>query len=155
MKAVGDTNALLKSLQKETEKNAKAFTAPNRKTGNLQRSIVNGPRTATTAVVLANANYAASMEYGSKPHIIVPKSQRQRFAGPFQKGQKGQNRGGVLAWGGPVRLSGRRRSGGKATNFATIVHHPGNKPYPFLMPGAKKAVEGLDDLIAAQWNGAA
>ena len=95
------------------------------------------------------------MEHGAKPHIIKPKSERQRFAGPFLKGQKGQHRGGVLAWGGPVRLSGRLRSGGQATMFATIVHHPGNKPYPFLMPGAKKATEGIDDIIDSEWNGTA
>ena len=161
MNAIGDTNALLKSLQKETEKNSKALIAPHRKTGHLQRSIVNGPLTRTTAVVIAKANYAASMEFGAKPHRI-PKNGTTLLAWPATAaGRRLSGRANAKAMKGGPGLGGRIKRVGLVGpssgtfRYAMFVNHPGNKPYPFLIPGAKKAVEGLDDLIAAQWNGAA
>jgi hypothetical protein len=136
--AIGDTQALLKTLVVSTIQEAQKNAAPHRRTGNLQRSIVPGPLLATSAVIEVKVPYAASMEYGAKPHIIRPKNAR------------------VLAWGGSRRLSGRLRSGSSATHFATIVHHPGNKPYPFLIPGAKTAIHkyGAANIIK-KWNEAA
>jgi phage gpG-like protein len=138
MEAIGDTSALMKSLQATTIREAQKNFAPHRKTGHLQRATVRGPLTKTSAVVRVNVPYAAPMEFGSKPHIIKPRN------------------GKVLAWGGERRLSGRLRSGSKPTNFAAFVHHPGNKPYPFLRPGAETALRehGIEPIIKA-WNGAA
>ena len=38
--------------------------------------------------------------------------------------------------------------------FATKVHHPGSKAYPYMKPGAEKAIEsaGLAERIVARWN---
>jgi hypothetical protein len=135
--AIGDTLALMKYLQASTIEEAQANTAPNRKTGHLQRSIVRGQVNATSATVKVNVPYAASLEYGARPHIIKPK------------------RAKVLAWGGSRRLSGRLRSGASADHFAAFVHHPGNKPYPYLIPGAKRAIEKSHEIVVKEWNGAA
>ena len=135
MKAAGETKPLLRALQLSTIHEAQALVP--RKTGLLQRRIIPGALTDTHAIVKADTPYAAPVEFGSKPHVILPKHAK------------------VLAWGGPRRLSGRLRSNGKATNFATRVNHPGNKPHPYLIPGAKKATAGMDDIIVAQWNSAA
>ncbi len=135
MKAVGEPKPLLRALQLSTIHEAQALVP--RKTGLLQRRIIPGALTDTHAIVKADTPYAAPVEFGSKPHIIKPRHAR------------------VLAWGGSRRLSGRLRKGAEATNFATIVHHPGSKAHPYLIPGAKKATEGMGDVIVAQWNSAA
>lgn len=110
-----------------------------RKTGLLQRRILPGPLSDTEAVIEARTPYAAPVEYGSKPHIIRPK------------------RAKVLAWGGARRLSGSLRSGAAPTNFATLVHHPGSRAKPYLVPGAKAALKkaGILGTIIDRWNGAA
>lgn len=138
LKAIGEPKPILRALQLSTVHEAQANAAPHRKTGNLQRSIAPGAISDQSAQVEVRVPYAAAMERGSKPHIIRPKNAR------------------VLAWGGERRLSGRLRSGSKATNFATLVHHPGNRPYPYLVPGAKTAIRkaGVGVIVDA-WNGAA
>lgn len=136
MKAVGEPKPLLRALQLSTIHEAQALVP--RRTGLLQRRIIPGALTNDHAIVKADTPYAAPVEFGSKPHIIRPKKP-----------------GGVLAWGGSRRLSGRLRSGAQADHFATLVHHPGAKPHPYLIPGAKKATEGMSDVIVAQWNSAA
>lgn len=138
MKAMGQTQPVMRALQVSTIHNAQKNVAPHRKTGNLQRNIVPGPLTRDTAVVEVRAPYAAALEKGARPHIIKPKNAK------------------VLAWGGKRRLTGRLAAGSEATNFAAIVHHPGNKPYPYLVPGAKQAIKeaGLDKVVKA-WNDAA
>ncbi len=135
--AIGETNADMRAIQLSTIHEAQALV--HRKTGHLQRSIVPGPVTATTAVIEARTPYAASLEFGAKPHIIKAKP------------------GHVLAWGGERRLSGALRSGSSPTHFATLVHHPGNKPYPYLIPGAKRALQkaGVLDGVVKRWNEAA
>lgn len=106
-----------------------------RKTGNLGRSIHVQSATDDEVVVLASAGYAAYVELGTRPHDITPKVAR------------------VLAWGGPRRLSGALRSGGKPTHFAMKVHHPGTKPKPYLIPAAKRALEETGaDFIVSAWN---
>jgi hypothetical protein len=111
-----------------------------RKTGNLGRSIVIGAVTPTRAETKATASYAAYVERGTKPHIIKPKVKK------------------VLAFpaAGSARLSGSTRSGGQV-RFARRVKHPGTKAQPFMLPGAKKAVEGLGlrSVIISSWNDAA
>ena len=136
MAAIGETQPLLRGLQLSTIHEAQALVP--RKTGLLQRRILPGAITNDHAIVKADTPYAAPVEFGSKPHIIRPKKP-----------------GGVLAWGGSRRLSGRLRSGAKPTNFARLVHHPGSRAHPYLIPGAKKAAGGLKDLIITRWNTAA
>ncbi len=133
MKAIGETKPVMRALQFSTIHEAQKRVP--RKTGNLQRSIGPGRLTDDVAEVVAKMPYAAAVEYGSRPHVIVPK------------------RAKVLAWGGSRRLSGRLRSGASADTFAMRVNHPGNKPKPYLVPGAKEAIHkaGLDELVNV-WN---
>lgn len=104
----------------------------HRKTGNTGRSIHLVSATAQKAVTEAGGA-AAYLEYGTKPHTITPKAAKAlRFA----------------ASAGGTRLSGSPRSGA-AVVFAKVVHHPGTKPYPFMVPGAVAAVQqaGVDPII--------
>ena len=113
-----------------------------RKTGNLGRTIRLGAVTERDAEIIAGGQfgvgYARHVEFGTKPHVIVPRTRR------------------ALAWGGARRLSGSLRSGATATNFATRVNHPGTKPQPYLRPAAERAVRetGVDHIVRA-WNEAA
>lgn len=134
LRAIGDTKADMRALQFSTIHEAQALV--HRKTGTLQRRIVPGPVSDTSAVIEARTPYAASLEFGAKPHVIVPK------------------RAKVLAWGGDRRLSGRLRSGSAPDHFARKVSHPGNRPYPYLVPGAKRALEkaGILAGIVTRWN---
>ena len=116
-----------------------------KKTGNLARSIHVANVTATTGQVVASANYAAYVERGTGPHEITPNARK------------------ALRWvaaGYSKRLSGNatkatQRAGGYA--FAKVVHHPGTRAHPYMMPGAKAAVQktGLADVVVAAWNEAA
>jgi hypothetical protein len=113
-----------------------------RRTGNLGRTIRLGQVTDTSVEVKAggsqNVGYAAAVEFGTRAHIIVPKAAT------------------VLAWGGGRTLGGRLRAGGRPTNFARRVNHPGTRAKPFLIPGFEKALRlvGLDKIVQA-WNKAA
>jgi hypothetical protein len=143
LRAIGDTHAMLRVIQLEAVAEAKRLVP--RKTGALGRSIAPGALGRTSALVEARMPYAAPVELGSRPHVIKPK------------------RAKVLAWpsGGNRRLSGRSRTkGGKPTGphiFARVVHHPGAKPHPYLMPGAIRALKrgGFRNIITKQWNDAA
>lgn len=132
---MGETHAEMRTLQLATIAGAKQRVP--RRTGHLGRSIVPGRVTDKIAVVEARTPYASTVEFGSKPHIIKPKKAK------------------VLAWGGDRRLSGALRRGAKATHFAKVVHHPGTRPYPYLVPAAKQAANGLKDILVKAWNGAA
>jgi hypothetical protein len=142
LRAVGKTEVLLRELQLETIAGAKAKVP--RKTGHLGRSILPGRVDKDSAQVTVNANYAAAVEFGSKPHVIVPKRAR------------------VLAWpsAGAARLSGRARTrGGKSTGpmiFARKVNHPGSKAKPYLIPAAIEALRrhGIGAIVK-RWNDAA
>lgn len=112
-----------------------------RKTGNLARTIHLGRVTDRVAETEATAKYAASVEFDTKPHIIRPRKARAlRFP----------------AAGSPTTLSGRVKKGG-AFAFAQIVHHPGTKGQPYMVPGARRALDlaGLKDLVVKAWNRAA
>lgn len=130
---------LMRRLALATVREAKLLVP--RRTGNLGRSIHVASVSATEAAVVASAHYAAYVEYGTRPHEITPKARKAlRFA----------------ASAAGARLSGTPRTGA-AVVFAKRVHHPGTRPEPFLLPGARKAVgtAGLDQQIVAEWNGAA
>lgn len=119
-----------------------------RRTGNLARTIRVRTVTAREAVVVASANYAPFVEYGTG--IYGPTGQRIR-----PKAKK------VLAWRtGAVRLSGRSRTrnGQQLAGWAFARSVKGSPARPFMGPGAKAALAKVnrlvDDVIAA-WNGAA
>lgn len=139
LKAIGEPRPLLRALQLQTIREAKLLVP--RKTGHLGRSIVAGSVTGNSATVEARTGYAAVVEFGSKPHVIRPKN------------------GKVLAWpaAGNARLSGRARTGSGRRIIARIVHHPGTKPQPYLVPGAKAALTkgGFRDTVVKNWNNAA
>lgn len=140
--AIGGPQAGRKVMQRvglSTVREAKLLVA--RKTGNLGRSIHMGNVTDTSASVIAGARYAAYVEFGTRPHEITPNARKAlRFA---------------------ATAAGRRLSGsprvGAAVVFAKRVHHPGTRPQPYLLPGARKAVAGADlkGSIIEEWNGAA
>lgn len=111
-----------------------------RKTGNLGRSIHVGRVTATSAETVASASYAAAVELGTRPHVIVPRS-RKALRFPANKGS--------------ARLSGAPRKGG-AVIFAKRVRHPGTRAQPYMVPGAQSAIESLGaETIVKRWDGAA
>ena len=111
-----------------------------RRTGNLGRTIHLGAVTPTRAETIASASYAAYVELGTRPHVIRP---RNRHA---------------LRWaeGGNARLSGSPRKGGKV-RFSRRVQHPGTRAQPYMLPGARRAIEGagLRATLEAAWNAAA
>ena len=135
----GSPAGMLKLLGLSTVREAKLLV--HRKTGNLGRSIRIQGQTQTSVTVAAGAKYAPFVEYGTRPHEITPRAAK------------------ALRWAaspGGRRLSGSPRKGA-AVVFAKRVHHPGTKPYPFLVPGAKRAVAGahLKDVVIDTWNSAA
>jgi hypothetical protein len=107
----------------------------HRKTGNTGRTI--HLASATPQMAVTSAGGAAVFSLGTQPHIITPKAAMALRFAP----------------GGGSRLSGSPRVGA-ALVFAKIVHHPGNKPWPFMLPGAVAAVQaaGVEPFVAA-WNG--
>jgi len=138
LRAIGEPRPLLRALQHETVAQAKLLVP--RKTGNLGRSIVPGSISGKSAIVEVNAKYAAFVEFPTKPHIIRPRN-RKALAFPASASD--------------ARLSGRTRVGGRRI-FARVVHHPGTKAQPFLLPGARNALKTAGiDVIVSSWNGAA
>lgn len=134
------TVELMKQLGVAAIREQKLLEAPHRKTGITGASIQLGAVTASSALTRVGGA-GEYLEFGTRPHIITPKVAK------------------VLAWGGPRRLSGALRKGAKATNFAMLVHHPGTKPYPFMVPGAQAAISksgaSIGTAIVQRWNGAA
>lgn len=118
-----------------------------RKTGNTGRTIRVGDVSPTSVTTIAGGA-AAFLEEGTRPHLITPKAAMAlRFAAP----------GVGVTLAGRVRTGEVRRLGKGAFVFAKVVHHPGTRPYPFMVPGAKLAVQrtGLTDAIVSKWNDAA
>lgn len=111
----------------------------HRKTGNTGRTIHISATTATSVTISAGGA-AVYLERGTRAHVITPKAAM------------------ALRWAassGGSRLTGSPRVGA-AVIFAKVVHHPGTKPYPFLMPAARSVVAkfGLGPIVD-QWNSAA
>jgi len=144
LKAIGQTQVLLRDIQGHGVREAKILV-PHR-TRNLSRTIRPGRVTADYAEIVAggqrDVGYAAFVERGTRPHIIRPRTKK------------------ALAWGGPRTLGGRLRVKNgvtaSATNFATVVHHPGTRAKPYLVPGFQKAVKdaGMTTIVRL-WDGAA
>ena len=135
LEAIGEGRPLLRVAQLGTIREAKLLV--HRRTGHLGRSIVAGRITDTSAQVEARTPYAAAEELGRRKVTIRPKKAK------------------VLAWGGTRRLSGALARGAKPTNFASVVNQPARKGHPYLVPGAKKAIANLRDVIVKLWNEAA
>ena len=116
-----------------------------RKTGNLARTIrvsevdEVGQRIRVVAGGTTQVGYAADVEFGTRPHVIMPVRRK------------------VLAWGGARRLSGSLRTGASPEFFAKRVNHPGTRPRPYLRPAASEALKevGLADAVVSVWNEAA
>jgi hypothetical protein len=139
--AIGGAN-LPKLLGLATVREAKLLV--HRKTGTTGRSIHVASVSSTSVTVEAGFG-AVFLEEGTKPHMITPKAKLAlRWATSSSKG---------------FRLSGRPSSAkGNVVGyaFAKIVHHPGTKPYPFLMPGARTAVQKTGaNAIVTLWDSAA
>lgn len=121
-----------------------------RKTGNLRRTIHLASATAREARTEASASYAAAVEFGTRPHVIRAKNGKAlRFA---------NGRGGAqVTLAGRVRSSSVRKLGSGAYVFRSAVHHPGTRAQPFMVPGARKAIDaaGLRDIVVKAWNEAA
>lgn len=115
-----------------------------RKTGNLGRSIHRGAVSAEYAEVRASAGYAAFVEFGTRPHLIVPVRARA-LAWPAQAG------GARLT--GSARKS-TQRGGNGGMRFARAVHHPGTRPNPFMERAFQRAVSQahLEEVVVAAWN---
>lgn len=84
-------------------------------TGNLRRSIATEVQGPTKGIVYTDQAYAAAVEMGSRPHVIVPVNKK------------------ALAWKDP---SGQ-------TVFAKMVNHPGTKPYPFMEPAMRDNADAI------------
>lgn len=126
----------------------KLLEAKHRKTGNTGRTIRMAEVTADSVKTVVGGA-GPFIERGTKPHIITPRAAK------------------ALAWAeGPSggafrRLSGRTRKGVTAANmvFAKRVKHPGTKADPFMVPGAKRALEGaglaIGRAVVELWDHAA
>lgn len=138
--AIGDARNILGPIAIRAVAYAKEMVP--RKTGNLGRTIRVGAITESEAQILAGGQfgvgYARHVEFGTRPHVIVPRTRK------------------VLAWGGNRRLSGSLRSNSAATIFARRVNHPGTKAKPYLRPAAERAIrETGTEAIVKAWNEAA
>ena len=109
------------------------------KTRNLARSIKVTDVSDDRVTIEAQAGYALAVERGTRPHIIRP---RRAKALRFAASAAGQ------------RLSGSARRGA-AVIYARVVHHPGTRAQPYLVPAAQDTIRrsGLvtEDIIA-RWN---
>jgi hypothetical protein len=142
--AIGQTQDTMRQVGLATVAEAKRTVA--HKTRTTSRTIRLASFSADSARVTAGGA-AVFLEDGTRPHVIRPRKAK------------------ALRWpakGTPVTLGGRARTGAVrslgrgAFAFAKIVHHPGTKAQPFLIPAARKAMStfGLAGIVA-RWNAAA
>lgn len=95
-----------------------AQNAP-RRTGALAASITVTMPNPTTAVIGPTSPYGGFVEFGTAPHIIRPRNKK------------------VL----------RFQVGGK-TVFASVVHHPGTKPHPYMAPALTQTLDWMEQNLA-------
>jgi Bacteriophage HK97-gp10, putative tail-component len=102
-------------------------------TGRLRASITPDIRSPTEGFVGTNVEYAAAVEYGSRPHEIRPRN------GKALKFSVGGTKGGYVS----TKTGKKRWQKGKEGNavFAKKVNHPGTKAQPFLEPAYVKGTE--------------
>lgn len=144
LNAIGKTALEARQLGLLTVRYAKQDVA--RKTGTTGRTIRLAQVTDTSATVDVGGA-GAYLERGTKPHIIRPRSKRA-LRWPAQ--------GTPTTLGGRARTGAVRRLGSAAFAFAKIVHHPGTKARPFLIPAARRAIRetGVGRIVEL-WNRAA
>lgn len=142
--AIGDRRGLAQQLGLMTVREAKLHVA--RKTGTTGRTIRLTRVTEDSATVEVGGA-GPYLERGTKAHIIRPKNGRAL---------RWPARGTARTLGGRARTGEVRRLGSAAFAFATIVHHPGTKAQPFLIPAARKAIATVGiGTIVERWNRAA
>lgn len=128
-----------------------------RKTATLARSIRVTDATATNVTVTAEASYAAYVELGTKAHDIVPRTKKALAF--YSQGIVNERFGpqkSIFRLSGSIRSGAQKRFGNAAMIVVKRVHHPGTKAKPYLVPGAKAAVDNIGpDIIMGRWNGAA
>jgi hypothetical protein len=130
-----------------------------RKTGNLARTIRVGPISASALELhaggVSGVGYAAAVELGSGPHVIVPRTKKAlSFASQKVINERfGAQRRSSFRLSGRLRASAQKRFGNAAFITVRRVNHPGSRPKPYLLPGLEAAVGrvGPDGIIAA-WN---
>jgi hypothetical protein len=133
------------------------------KTRALQRTVRPGVLTERTAEILAGGQqrvgYAGAVHQGSVPHIIRPRRKKAlAFPAPKVTGKTrltGSLRMGVQRG---LRSSDPQAQAAARSGLVVVrwVRHPGTKPNPFLVRGARRAIHevGLRAVVDA-WNGAA
>lgn len=147
LRAIGETRPMMDQVAREGVAEAKRLVP--RRTSNLARTIRVERVTDDVAAIIAGgsrqAGYAAVVELGSRPHVIRPRRKRVLM---FSRNPAARRLSGS------VRTANRRS--GEGVIFARIVHHPGTRPQPYLVPGLQNAASriGLRGIVAA-WNGAA
>ena len=154
--------------------------APDR-TGNLRQTIrapLGGLRdvTASSAMIVASANYALFVEENTRPHEIRPTKAAVlawattaaggRLSGNPTKaalrGSMGLGYGSSTAArmrskmgaGSGIKMLGATGASSGPVSFSMVVHHPGTTGQHFMRKGAEKAIQsaGLTDRIVAAWN---
>lgn len=152
--ALKEGKPMLRRVQLAAVQEAK-YRVP-RKTGNLGRTIRVGDLRGDYMEIVAggtrDVGYAAAVEFGSKPHDIVPRSAKV-LAWPNTRGGAKVRLSGRLRRSEYVKGTDRARKGALA--FARRVKHPGTRAQPYLGPGLKKAVGDLTGIIVDIWNDAA
>ena len=104
------TMAKVTTIAKNKAREIRPGSFKNR-TGTLRRSIDRDVQSAARGVVYANEKYGEFVEFGTSPHVIVPKSKK------------------MLAF----KVNGQMV-------FARRVNHPGSKPYPFMEPAFRETI---------------
>ncbi len=142
--AIGETKDIARQLGLGTVRYAKQDVA--RKTGTTGRSI-RLTRVTDDSATVSVGGAGVYLELGTRPHIIRPRN-RKALRWPAQ--------GVATTLGGRVRSGAARKLGNAAYAFAKVVHHPGTKKQPFLIPAAKKAASDLGIAsVVETWNKAA
>ena len=156
---------VLRTWQTATVGKAKDNVVSFSKTRTLSRSIRPGDLDAKAgnATVTAGGSethgYARYVEEGTRPHEIRPKVKKALFFGSQRALSERAGSGAILGrrQTGAVNAATVRKYGTLAFQYAKVVKHPGTKPQPYLVPGAKRAVgkAGLANAIIGSWNRAA
>jgi phage gpG-like protein len=133
---------IMTRLAMRTVREAKML-AP-RRTSNLSRSIHVLEVTENAAIVVASAEYASAVEFGSREHDIVP---------VYRKALRWANTAAGTRLTGSPRMAAQRGGLG-GVSFAKKVTIPAQPPHPFMRPGAMRALERehLTDLVVEAWN---
>jgi hypothetical protein len=142
--AIGQTQDMMRQVGLATVAGAKRTVA--HKTRTTSKTIRLASYDKDSARVVAGGA-GVFLELGTRPHIIRPKS---------KKALRWPAKGTATTLAGRARTGAVRSLGRGAYAFAKLVHHPGTKAQPFLVPSAEKALSdfGLAGIVK-RWNDAA